>query len=220
MPSQNTFSLRKIVLCALLTSLIWLPITSALAQDEFNMRLENGFVWLDANNANLQQVLQQLANEGGFKLWISGKFETRQVSVHIENKSMTQTLRLLLGDIAHALVRDDDSIVTGLYVLPTGKAQAKSELPSSDSNDSRIEAIRNALQSSPLSSSIQESLVNQIGAISVPPTQQEIQPPLALEQSEALQALSEQLKQIGASSPDALPALLKQFKVDIERQPE
>ena len=222
MPSVNPFSLRKIALCALVASLFWLPISGALAQDDFSIRLENSFVWLDADNANLQQVLQQLAHESGFKLWISDKFEARQVSVHIENKSMTQTLRLLLGDIAHALVRDDDSIVTGLYVLPTGEAQAKNELPSANSNEARLEAILNALQSSPLTSSTQQRLVNQIGAINVPLTPNEIQP-LTLEQSDALQALSEQLKQqIGTSSTDALPELLKQLKIDIDinRQPE
>ena len=129
---------------------------------------------------------------------------------------MAQTLRLLLGDIAHALVRNDDSIVTGLYVLPTGEAQASSELPSSGSNDFRNEAIRNALQSSPLFGITQETLANQLGAINVPATRHQGQP-LALEQSEALQALTEKLKQIGVSSPDAVPDLLKQLQVDINQ---
>ena len=215
-PSLSTFCFRKFVLCSLVTGLLWLPAASALAQDDFNIRLENGSVWLDADNANLQQVLQQLANESGFKLWISGNWETSQISVHIENKSMAQTLRLLLGDIAHALVRNDDSIVTGLYVLPTGEAQASSELPSSGSNDFRNEAIRNALQSSPLFGITQETLANQLGAINVPATRHQGQP-LALEQSEALQALTEKLKQIGVSSPDAVPDLLKQLQVDINQ---
>ena len=217
MPSLNIFCFRKFVSGSLVIGLLWLPAACALAQDDFNMRLENGSVWLDADNANLQPVLQQLADESGFKLWISGKLEARQVSVHIENKSVTQTLRLLLGDIAHALVRDDDSIVTGLYVLPTGETQVSSELPSSGSNENRIEAIRNALQSSPLSGITQETLANQLGTINLPATQHEGQP-LALEQSEALQALTEKLKQIGASNPDELPELLKQLKVDINQQ--
>jgi hypothetical protein len=216
MPSLNIFCFRKFVLGSLVISLLWLPAASALAQDDFNMRLENGSVWLDADNANLQQVLLQLAQESGFKLWISGKLEARQVSVHIENKSVTQTLRLLLGDIAHALVRDDDSIVTGLYVLPGGEAQASSELPSPGSDEYRIETIRNALQSSPLFGITRETLANQLGTINQPATQHEGQP-LGLEQSEALQALTEQLKQIGASNPDELPELLQQLQVDINQ---
>ncbi|MCP4768813.1 MAG: hypothetical protein GY875_21445 [Gammaproteobacteria bacterium] len=217
MPSLNFFCFRKFVFGSLVIGLLWLPAASALAQDNFNMRLENGSVWLDADNANLQLVLQQLADESGFKLWISGKLEARQVSAHIENKSVTQTLRLLLGDIAHALVRDDDSIVTGLYVLPSGEAQASSELPSSGSKDYRIEAIQNALQSSPLSGIVQETLANQLGTINLHTTQHQGQPPI-LEQSEALQALTEKLKQIGASTPDELPELLQQLKVDINQQ--
>jgi len=216
MPSLSIFCFRKFVLGSLVISLLWLPAASVLAQDDFNMRLENGSVWLDADNANLQQVLQQLAHESGFKLWISGKMEARQVSAHIENKSVTQTLRLLLGDIAHALVVDDDSIVTGLYVLPIGEAQASSELPSSGSNENRVEAIRNVLQSSQVSVTIQKTLANQLGTINLPATQPEAQP-LILEQSEALRALSEKLKQIGASNPDELPELLKQLKLDINQ---
>ena len=216
MPSLNIFCFRKLVFGCLVISLLWLPAASALAQDDFNMRLENGSVWLDADNANLQQVLLQLAQESGFKLWISGKLEARQVSVHIENKSVTQTLRLLLGDIAHALVRDDDSIVTGLYVLPGGEAQASSELPSPGSNEYHAETIRNALQSSPLFGITRETLANQLGTINLPATQHRGQP-LELEQSEALQALTEQLKQIGASNPDELPELLQQLQVDINQ---
>ena len=195
MPSLNIFCFRKFVSGSLVISLLWLLATSALAQDNFNMRLENGSVWLDADNADLQPVLQQLADESGFKLWISGKLEARLVSAHIENKSVTQTLRLLLGDIAHALVRDDDAMVTGLYVLPGGKAQASSELPSSGSNDYRIEAMQNSLQSSPLSGITQETLANQLGTLNLPVTQHEGQLPL-MEQSEALQALTEKLKQL------------------------
>ena len=195
MPSLNIFYFRKFVSGSLVISLLWLLATSALAQDNFNMRLENGSVWLDADNADLQPVLQQLADESGFKLWISGKLEARLVSAHIENKSVTQTLRLLLGDIAHALVRDDDAMVTGLYVLPGGEAQASSELPSSGSNDYRIEAMQNSLQSSPLSGITQETLANQLGTLNLPVTQHEGQLPL-MEQSEALQALTEKLKQL------------------------
>ena len=217
MPSLNIFYFRKFVSGSLVICLLWLPAASALAQDNFNMRIENGSVWLDADNANLQPILQQLAEESGFKLWISDKLEARQVSAHIKSKSVTQTLRLLLGDIAHALVRDDDSIITGLYVLPSGEAQASSELPSLGSNDNRIEAIRNALQSSPLSGITQETLANQLGTIHLPATQHEGQP-IALEHSEALQALTENLKQIGASNPNELPELLKQLKVDIKQQ--
>ncbi len=216
MQSLNIFLFRKFALGSLVVSLLWLPAASTLAEDDFDMRLENGSVWLDADNASLQPILQQLAHESGFKLWISGKLQARQVSVHIENKSVTQTLRLLLGDIAHALVRDDDSIVTGLYVLPAGEAQASSELPSPGSNEYRIEVIRNALQSSPLSGITLETLANQLGTINLPTTPQEGQP-LALEPSEALQALTEKLKQIGASNPDELPELLKQLKVDINQ---
>jgi hypothetical protein len=216
MPSPGICCFRNFVLGSLVISLLWLPAASALAQDDFDMRLENGSVWLDADNANLQQVLQQLADESGFKLWISGKLEAHQVSVHIENKSVTQTLRLLLGDIAHALVRDDKSIVTGLYVLPGGEAQASSELPSSASNEYLIEAIQNALQSSPLSGITQETLANQLGTINLPATQHESQP-LALQQSEVLQALTEKLKQIGTANPDELPELVKQLKVDINQ---
>jgi hypothetical protein len=216
MRSPKIFCFRNFVFGSLVVSLLWLPAAGALAQDEFNIRLENGSVWLDADNADLRQVLQQLADESGFKLWIADKLEARQVSVHIENKSVTQTLRLLLGDIAHALVRDDDANVTGLYVLPGGEAQASNELPSPGSNDTRIEAIRDALQSSPLSGLTQETLANQLGTINPPATQYEGQPP-ALEQSEALQALTEKLKQIGAANPDELPELLKQLEVDINQ---
>ena len=238
MAFSSKLGFRKFLTGSLLAGLLGLPAAAALAHDDsglahgdnglahdeiglahddFSIRLENGSVWLDADNANLQQVLQHLAHEGGFKLWISGKLETRQVSIRIEDKSMIQALDLLLEDIAHALVRDDNSMVTGLYVLPTGEAQASHELPSSDNTLSRIEAIRSALQSSPLSGVTQETLTNQLGNINVPVTEHEGHA-LTQEQSEALQAITEKLQQLVSSDNEEFAERLQQLQVDTSQQ--
>jgi hypothetical protein len=201
---SKNFRPRQLILNGLIACVLCMQTAVGFAQNKLDIRLEDGFVWITSDNADLQQVLQQLASESGFKLWISGKLDPQQISVHIEKKSMTEAIRLLLGDVAHALVRDDNTVVTGLYVLPPGEAQAENELPAPGADEIRQQALQEALGTSLLPDLTRQTLLNQLGTVAVPSKQ-----PVMLEQTQSLQAIIEKLSHIGSANPEELPQLLE-----------
>ena len=181
--------------CLLLSSM------SVMAQEEFEIRLDEGFVWLESDQADLAQLLRNLSIAGGFRLWISDEFEAQPVTLTVSRQSMTETLRRLLEGHAHALVHSDNATVTGLYVMHSGQLQGEGELPSAADDTLWRQNLQQTLKDSFLPETFQAEILNQLSG-SAPPISESPGPqPVLIQQSPELEQIIEQLKQIGSSIP-------------------
>ncbi len=198
--------LRKLISMGLFGCLLFSSM-SVMAQEEFEIRLEEGFVWLESDQADLVQLLRNLSIAGGFRLWISDEFEAQPVTLTVSKQSMTETLRRLLEGHAHALVHSDNATVTGLYVMHSGQSQGEGELPSPGDDTLRRQALQETLKNSLLPETFQVEILNQLTG-SAPPVSESPGPqPVLIQQSPELEQIIEQLKQLGSSIPGENPQL-------------
>lgn len=178
------------------------------AQDQLQIETNNDRLWINSEATDLQELLQQLAEHSGFKLWVSGDFPRQSVSVHIEGETVEDTLRQLLADNSYALVFDNDTEVSALYLLPAGEHQSENLELDAQAVDGRVQVLKNALVSRHLSEDIKAAIL-QSGTdrtvLQQPASQQR---PLAMEQ------LIESLEQLGSANSETM----KRLRQTLERE--
>lgn len=189
----------------------WLLCAPGFAQENFEITLSDGVVVLRAENANLRQVLGQLAEQAEFKLWISEKLEPQPVNIAHSSRPLQDTLAQLLREYANAMVHNDAGEVTAVYVLPPGEAQSAGlELNPSDLNQQVIEQM---LATESLPGTIQSALTHQIN------TSDAGSPPAtAAQRSDAMLQILEQLQNVGVTSSTAILKLQEQLERETDLQ--
>ena len=205
---------RSIVATAFVCALA-LHASVVIAQDEFEIEVKGDLIWLSADRADLRQLLQQLAIERDFKLWISGNLPQQSVSLNSEGKSTEATLRRLLSDNSYALVYGDDAAISALYVLPAGESHA-TNLPLSPSNgENRQQVLLNALQSGQVPDDIKAAMLDQFGA-----NPEILQQSVISQRAVAVERLMEQLEQMGTPSPETMQQLRSKLELEIDPKTE
>ncbi len=195
--------------------IIWMLATAGLAQDAFDLKLSNDRVSLEADDAELTLVLQELSSKIGFKLWISDLLQARKVSLEIEELSIEDTLRRLLKDDSYALVLDDNAMVSALYVLPPGKAQSSNLelLPSTD--DIRQRVLYDLLNTDSIAENIKATMLNQISSNNNTNVQ-----PEAMEPAQAINRVIEVLERIGSANPETFKQLRDKLELEKSQNQE
>jgi type II secretory pathway component GspD/PulD (secretin) len=196
-------------------SILWIQVAACFAQNSFDLNFSKDLISLNAENAELRLVLQELSTQIGFKLWISDDLEARQVSLQIEKLSIGETLRRLLADNSHALVYDDNATVIALYVLPPGEAQSESVELGSGIDDTRLQLLQNALISSSVRDDIKAAMLNQFNGIQDTDIQ-----PLVVRPAQTTYRIIEVLEKIGSANPETLEQLRNNLELNEILQPE
>lgn len=194
----------------LIACLLCMQVAVCFAQDNVEIRLEDGLVWLESDNADLKHVLQLLSVESGFRLWVSANLQAQQVSVHIEKKSIEEVLRQLLAGNSYALVHDDNAVVTALHVLPPGKVQSTNVILTPEIGDGSQQALEEALESSLLPDNAKASLLDQFGGSNNDALKQSVR----MQRSQAIEELIKQLTQIGSADPETIQQLQEKLMLE------
>ncbi len=202
------FQLTKNIVVGLL---ICIQTVVCSAQDNINIKMKNGLVSLNINNAHIKQVLQEFTRQSEIKLWISEDMEPKQLTLHLKNQKIENVLSKLLQDTSYALVFDDNKIVTGLYVLPTGKIQPAQVKLNPKNKINRQQVLNDALDSKSLPDNIKMAILNQFG------TGNEVRQQAVKGQRE--QAIETLIKQLQLMAPDS-SEITKQLrqKLNSEKQ--
>ena len=163
---------------------------------------------LIAENADLNEILEQLAEKADFQLWISDRLAPRTLSLQIENQPLPVFLDRLLGQLSYALVLDSErKTVTGLFVLPAGNAPAeKIELQPGNYPD-RSTVLRDALASPEIPDSIKLSMMAQFNAEGTEAKK------IDMTRVEAISRLVEQIERNATADPDTI----RRLRRDLER---
>lgn len=185
------------------------------AQEEFEIEIRGDLIWISADGADLQQLLQQFAIANDFKLWISGNLPQQSVSLHSEGKSIKETLRRLLSDNSYALVYDDNAAISALYVLPAGESGPTDLTIAPSEDEIRQQVLLDALESGQVPDEIKASMMDQFGA-DPEILQQAVMPQRTL----AIERLIEKLEQIGSPSQETMQQLRRKLELEIELQNE
>ncbi|MCP4765321.1 MAG: hypothetical protein GY875_03545 [Gammaproteobacteria bacterium] len=172
------------------------------AQDQIQIETSNDRLWINTEAADLQELLQQLAVQSGFKLWVSGDFPRQSVSVHIEGETVEDTLRQLLADNSYALVFDDDAEVSALYLLPVGEHQSVNLELDAQSVDLSEQVLHDALASGQLSEDIKAAMLSQFGT-----DRTALQESAVQQWPQVMEKLIESLEQFGSASPETMNRL-------------
>jgi hypothetical protein len=190
-----------------------LAVSSGIAQDKITIEWQDGLLQLRTDAVDLGQVLQALADQGGFKLWLSDNLPTQQVSVQLEMQSLEQILRRLLVDNSYALVYDDKAGVSALYVLPPGKQQLSrlSLTPEIDNEQQQVQQqiVQDALGSSLLPDNIKAAILDQFGTQNT-----ELQQSVMAQRPRAIQELIDALEQMGSPSEATMQQLYERLALE------
>jgi len=193
----------------LIAWLLCMPAAVCFAQDKVEISFDDGLVSVQSDNADLKQVLQRLSTESGFRLWISDNLQQQQVSVRIEKQTMEEALRQLLVDNSYALVYDNNDVVTALHVLPPGTTQPANVMLTPETDDARQQVMQDALESSLLPDNVKSALLNQFAV-----SDEAVKNPVTVQRSQVLEALIENLKNLGAANPETMDQL--RLKLELE----
>ena len=179
--------------------------STAYAQDNFEITLRDGLVEMQADDADLRQLLGQLAEQAGFKLWISEKLQPQPVKAALASRPLKQTLAQLLQDYGHALVYSDDGEVSALYVLPPGDEQpAMVELTPANETHRVIEQM---LAAESIPENIKSALLQQ--SLNNNEAQQQS---ILGQRTQALTQIIEQLEKVGAASSETMLKLREKLR--------
>ncbi len=195
--------------------IVWIQAIPCSAQDGFELGLSNDQVSLNAENAELNLVLQELSAQAGFKLWLSDNLPSRQVNLQTQGQSIEATLRQLLAESSYALVYDDNSMVSALYVVPPGESQPINLELEPGVNDIQQSVLQNALESKSLPDNVKAALLNQFNVNRKTKLES-----LALQPTESMQRVIELLEQIGSASPTTMEQLRNKLELKNTQQPE
>lgn len=111
--------------CAFVCALLFTSkVTATDAPTSIEISVSDQQVTLDADNVDLRQVLELLADKADFTLWISDELQGRKVTASFDKEPLRVALSRLMQNTSYALVQDsENNSVAALYVLPLGKAQ-------------------------------------------------------------------------------------------------
>jgi len=139
------------------------------AQDTaaIDLRIDDRRLWLQSTGADLRIVLEKLAKEASFKLWISNGLEPLSIDVEFENLPLRVALQRLLHDVSHAVVYADDGVtIKSIFVLSRGEAPpAVIEVRPAIEQDFSS-TLQKALQSEDIPDNIKAALLSQNAQIS------------------------------------------------------
>jgi len=125
------------------------------------LRISEQMVSLQIDQTDIRQVLEEFANQGEIKLWISDNFPGQQVSARFKNQTIETALRRLLRDINYALVFEGNGVtITGIYILPPSNTPSVAV----DINPVQYDAdqsLRQALESTEIPDNIKSGLLYQ-----------------------------------------------------------
>lgn len=171
--------------------------TSVSAANKYALSLSEGLVSLDADGAGLKPLLQDLSQQSGFKLWMADNLPPRQISARFERQPLEQVLRRLLKNGSYALVLDDQSSISAIYILPPGEEQ--SEPPGIVLHNDSAEQIilQQFLESSSIAESIKQSLFEQFSV------NQPVPGPEPAQALPAMNSIIQALEQIRLNIPQA-----------------
>lgn len=172
------------------------------AQDQLQIETNNGRLRIDTEAADLQEILQQLAAEGDFKLWISGGFPHQSVKVHIEDATLEDSLRQLLVGNNYALVFDDNAEVSALYLLSPGEHRPVNVELAGATVNFREQVLQNALASQHLPDNVKAAMMSQFSTDRSALQQSAIQL-----RPQVIEKLIENLEQFGSASPETINRL-------------
>lgn len=124
-----------------------LQASTGLARDDFTLSLSADLVSIDAEDADLRLVLQELSRQSGIRIWISDNLPMQAVTIHFNDKPMSVTLRRLLKDSNYAAVYGDNNAITALYILAPGTQQSDFIEPTPGNGDDGQQPVPINLQS-------------------------------------------------------------------------
>jgi type II secretory pathway component GspD/PulD (secretin) len=205
----------RIIVSVFFSCTIALHASVSSAQQAFQIESRGDLIWLNAEDADLRQVLQHFANEREFKLWISADLPVQSVQISSEGKSTEDTLRRLLSENSYALVYDDNARISALYVLSAGESRPTNLSLSPSNDDSQQQVLLEALASPQLPDNVKAAMLNQFGA-----NQQDLQESVLSQRSQALQQLTDKLEQIGSPDEATMQQLRRQLEIEFNLQTE
>lgn len=185
-------------------------VSEGIAEEHSTLEIHDGRVTLKAESVDLQRLLQQLAAQGGFKLWLSADLPAQALDVDIDDLSMQETLRDLLVDNSFALVNDAAGSVSALYVLPVGEdAEPMNRVLGSEPAELREQMLRNALASNSLPDNIKAAMLAQFHN-----NGESVLQSTAAQRPAAIEKLIETLQQLG--NPNS--ATMRQLEQSLARE--
>jgi len=176
--------------------------TPGFAVERLDIETRGSQVRLSADAVDMRELLQQLAKQGNFKLWLSAALPAQPVSADIAMMPMEEALRELLVDNSFALVYGANGAVSALYVLPRGKSQSINATPDAESPDIREQMLHDALASPAVPDRIKASMLNQFHN-----DNDSFRQTLTAERPAAIEKLIEHLQQVGSASPETMQRL-------------
>jgi nucleotide-binding universal stress UspA family protein len=199
---QEFFSRRPRSLALLLAGALSLQLTSAAAQDDARIIFADQLVSIHSDQAGLRPLLEELASQGGFKLWIADSVLSSAVSISVDKQPIEEALGRLLADNSFALVYDDAENLSALYVLPPGDSRPGGRVIMPDSVNQQQQAMQDALALDALPDNIKAAILFQMGDHGA-----EQQTVVASQRARAVETLVERLVQMGNPSPETIRQL-------------
>ena len=175
----------------------------AVSDDSPLVETRDGQMRVLASDIDLRVLLPQVAEQGGFGLWISEALPEQKVSADIEMMPMAEALAELLADNSFALVRGPDGEVLMLHVLPRGTAAPTSAALDAETTNMRERILQDALASQAIPDQIKAAMLNQYHNLN----DETLRRDLHQQQPVAIQNLIEHLQQIGAANSETMQRL-------------
>lgn len=162
------------------------------------------------DNVPIRQVLHELSTKTQIKVLISEKLKPTRVTAYFSALTLDNALRSILGNSSYVLVYDgkgDNALVTAVYVLPSSEALPVSDA-TEESHSVKLQVLKNALQSRTIPDNIKAALLAQASSNVAEPQRAG----RAL-RAEAIQALLEHIKAVGAAQPETIRQLRKSYEL-------
>lgn len=178
------------------------------AAGQIDLEVAEQRVTLDAQDADLHELLRQITDASGIRLWISEHLSPQNVSLRSEDLPVPALLERLLQEQSYALVVDDDNgRVIGLFVLPPGEAPpARAELKPGPYRD-QASVLRDALASPQIPDNIKLALMAQYNG------NQAARAELGqMSRLEMMTRLVDQLEHSGTAKPETILRLRQKLK--------
>jgi len=190
-------------------------VTPAFAAQRLDIETRGGQARLSVDAVDLRELLQQLAAQGNFKLWLSAAVPAQPVSADIALAPLDQVLRQVLADNSFALVYGADGQVSALYVLPRGEHQPVRQIIDDEPADLREQILQDALSSNLLSDQMKAAMLKEYHDDA-----ESMQRVLTAQRPAAILQLIESLRRMGAPSSATLQQLEQTLARERELQPE
>ena len=174
-----------------------------------------GELGVTAKGVDLRELLPQIAERGGFRLWVSSALPEQPVSVDIEMMPLDDALRKLLADNSFAMVYGTDGAVTALYLLPKGTSEPIKAEIEDETTDLNERMLQEALASPTLPDDIKAAMLSQFYNNNA-----QQQQAVADVRPAAIEKLIEKLQQVGAASPETMQSLQQTLARERSQQVE